>query len=181
MDDPQHDLPEVVTLLTTASTPEVQQAAIGRFFAPDAGLNHPLCKVERAPGSRDIILGIYQWYRILSPVVKLQVDSHFYDPDSQTAFVGVTQTFKLWFTPLPGRPAKLLVRLTLEERSNKHYIIQQEDFYEPEDLAYLVWPPLGFVIRMAKFGASAASNAGAWAVQNTLGWWKPKYGPLHKE
>ncbi|KZT59187.1 hypothetical protein CALCODRAFT_412589, partial [Calocera cornea HHB12733] len=174
MDDPQHDLPEVVHLLTTAGTPEVQQAAVGKFFAPDAGFNHPLCKVERAPGSREIILGIYQWYRILSPTIDLHIDSHFYDRDSGTAFVGVTQTFHLWFLPLPGVPAKLLVRLTLEERAGKHYIIQQEDFYEPEELGYIVLPPLGFTIRMAKYGASVASNLGAWAVQNTLGWWKPK-------
>ena len=84
-------------LITAANTPEVQLAAIHKFvsssvrncncrerssiglvvkFVSDAGFNNPWCCVPRGPGSREQILGIYQWYREMSPTVHLKVESY---------------------------------------------------------------------------------------------------------
>lgn len=60
MENPAAEIVKVVKLFTTAATPDIQKAAIERYFAPDAGLQHPLCTVKRGTGSRNVILGIYQ-------------------------------------------------------------------------------------------------------------------------
>ena len=103
MQNPVREIKEVVNLITAANEPEVQLTAIRRqvipsipslfptpsknqhtskfethiswirFFAPNAGLNHPLCRVPRGPNSRDDIIAIYQWYRDMSPKLKLEV------------------------------------------------------------------------------------------------------------
>ncbi|EJU04617.1 hypothetical protein DACRYDRAFT_104501 [Dacryopinax primogenitus] len=176
MEDPAKELPEVVMLFTMASTPEVQQAAINKYFSKDASFNHPLCKIEHGTESREGILAVYQWYRILSPKISVHVDNCHWDPKSGKAFVAVTQTFHLWFSPWPGKPAKLLVRLTLQDQNGKYYIVRQEDFYEPEELGYIVFPPLGYVIELGKYAGAAASILGVWGVQtaSAFGWWKPE-------
>ena len=77
MEDPQKQITEVVNLVTTAVNSEVQEAAVlkyvpqniqtnqlnmksHRYYSPDAGFSHPLCRVVSGPRSRDLILGILQ-------------------------------------------------------------------------------------------------------------------------
>jgi len=178
MDDPIVDIPSVVYQLTATNSPDIQKAAIERYFTPDAGFNHFLCRVARAPRSREVILGIYQWYRELSPTLKSQVDWHVYDRERNQVYVNITQTFHLWFSPFKGVPAHLLVRLTLNEVDGKHYIIQQEDFYQPEEIAAIVLPPLAFIVNLAKLAGAWASNIGA-AIHQRLGlWWTPGKKPI---
>lgn len=61
MQDPAREITEVVTLLTTAVSPDIQKATVEKFFTSDAGFSHPVCAVKRGPDSRDTLLGIYQF------------------------------------------------------------------------------------------------------------------------
>lgn len=60
MQDPVREIPEVVTILTAAASPDIQKAAVEKYFTSDAGFSHPVCAVKRGPNSRDSVLGIYQ-------------------------------------------------------------------------------------------------------------------------
>jgi hypothetical protein len=60
MNDPAKEIIDVVTLVTTAATPEIQRAAILRYFTEDAGFKHPICSVRPGHGSREKLLGIYR-------------------------------------------------------------------------------------------------------------------------
>ncbi|KAL4063766.1 hypothetical protein J3A83DRAFT_968360 [Scleroderma citrinum] len=67
MENPEHDLPRVIPLLTTSKVPTVLHKAIERFYTPDASLRHPFNVIKPGPSSRQIWLGVYEWYRIISP------------------------------------------------------------------------------------------------------------------
>jgi hypothetical protein len=60
MQDPASEIAQVVTILTTTVSPDIQKAAVEKFFSSDAGFSHPICAVKRGPNSRDTLLGIYQ-------------------------------------------------------------------------------------------------------------------------
>jgi hypothetical protein len=66
-------------------TPNEQEATLNTYFLPDAAFSHPFCRVPSFPkgtipfassvDSRWLLLGIYRWYRTLSPKIDLSVDS----------------------------------------------------------------------------------------------------------
>lgn len=68
------EVPTVISLLTQ-SPPSLQEKTIERFFVPSAAFVHPLCRIGSFKGSRWVILKIYQWYKILSPRIELEVHS----------------------------------------------------------------------------------------------------------
>lgn len=69
----------------TKGTPQQQEDALNTYFLPNASFIHPFCRVPsfsqgsiplaRDLDSRWLILGIYRWYRTLSPRIDLTVDS----------------------------------------------------------------------------------------------------------
>ena len=71
MDDPVAEIRGVVLQLTTGSRQQ-QQEALEKNFTRDASFKHPFCAVT---GNRDTILRIFQWYKILSPRIQLNVNS----------------------------------------------------------------------------------------------------------
>ena len=71
MDDPVAEIRGVVLQLTTGSRQQ-QQEALEKNFTRDASFKHPFCAVT---GDRDAILRIFQWYKILSPRIQLNVNS----------------------------------------------------------------------------------------------------------
>jgi len=174
MDDVNHEIVKAVELITTANTPEVQLAAIHKFFVPDAGFNHPLCYVPRGPGSREQILGIYQWYREMSPTIHLKVENYSWDESASIVYLNVIQTFKIWWSPFKSAPARLLVRLSLVRgESGKFLIAQQDDFYQPEDIANLMMARIAPLVYVGKRAGTAASNFNAWLFKRLFGWWSP--------
>ncbi|KAF8323345.1 hypothetical protein DL93DRAFT_2071025 [Clavulina sp. PMI_390] len=175
MDNVQQEIVQAVELITSASTPEVQLAAINKFFAPDAGFNHPLCTVPRGPGSRNQVTGIYQWYREMSPTIDLKVESFAWDEANSVVFLNIVQKFQIWFSPFKSSPAHLVVRLTLarDPSTQKYHIVQQDDYYHPEDIAALMIPRLVPFIYVAKRAGTVASYVNAWVFQNVFGWWRP--------
>ncbi|KAK0500868.1 hypothetical protein EDD18DRAFT_1146286 [Armillaria luteobubalina] len=168
MQRPAHEISAVVSLITTAVTPEIQQAGIQRYFTPDAGFRHPLCAVSSGPGSRERVLGIYQWYRVVSPKLELDVKSVVYDKEQGILILEVVQSFHFRLSPFKPAPSRLVVRLTLKEVDRLYYIAFEEDFYHPDDLMLLVVPPLASLVRLALGAASAVSSMCA-TVAHVLG------------
>jgi len=151
MNDPSTEIAGVIRLICTARNHEDQQQAIVRYFAPDAGFQHPLCTVKRGRNSRGAIVGIYRWYRNMSPTLDLHVESTKYDEQLNIVYVNIVQTFHVWLSPLKPAPSRLLVRVDLKfsPAEGKYYIVQQTDYYQPEDILALTIPflisPLAFI------------------------------------
>ena len=61
--------------------------------------------VEPAPDSRAALLGILDWYRLLSPV-RVRVDRVAYVAEAQTAFVDATQVFCVRWSPFGPAAAR---------------------------------------------------------------------------
>jgi len=177
MDDPAQEIARVVSLLTTAATPELQAATIDRYFTPDAGFTHPLCAVAPNPSSREEIKGVYQWYRHMSPILTLDVESVVYDEAKHVVYLSIAQTFHIFASPFRPTPARLLVRVTLHQKPHdgKYYIAQQEDFYQPEDILYLTLPFLGrpFVLVKKIAAKFCYLNAGIAASLGLGRFWRP--------
>ncbi|KAI0942711.1 hypothetical protein AcW1_003268 [Taiwanofungus camphoratus] len=184
MEDPARDIDAVVKLVAAAATPDIQKAAILRYFAPDASFRHPLCAVSPAPRSRDAVLRIFQWYRVLSPVLALRVRRVAFHPGGEKTAVGgiggtdahpppqlfldIVQTFHIRWSPFPAKEARLLTRLTLRPAPSSHgpprfLIAAQEDFYHPDDFAALLAPPLVPLVRALLLLATCACGVLAWA------------------
>jgi hypothetical protein len=78
------EIASVIDTLTKGS-PQQQEDALNTYFLPNASFIHPFCRVPsfsqgsiplaKDLDSRWLILGIYRWYRILSPRIDLTVDS----------------------------------------------------------------------------------------------------------
>ncbi|KAI0065150.1 hypothetical protein BV25DRAFT_1880829 [Artomyces pyxidatus] len=178
MENPARDIEQVVRLLTTAITPDIQKDAVKKFFTHDAGFRHPIVYVPPGPQSRESILGIFQWYRIISPHIDITVQNISYDADKKTLFLDLTQKFHLWWSPFSPAPARLLTRLTLRKENDLHYIALQEDFYHTDDFMALLVPPLCIPIRLALRTGAVVSNLAARTTQVLFTTWLPKSGVL---
>jgi hypothetical protein len=74
MENPEEEIAAVVYMFCSSDDPDTQKQAIYDYFTPDAGFRHPLCSVAPGPNSRENVLGIYQWYRVMSPKLEIDVD-----------------------------------------------------------------------------------------------------------
>jgi hypothetical protein len=68
------EIPTVIRLLTQ-SPPSVQETVLGRFFTNNVSFVHPFCRVPSFQGSRWWVAKIFQWYKIMSPRIELEVHS----------------------------------------------------------------------------------------------------------
>ncbi|RDX39712.1 hypothetical protein OH76DRAFT_1330941, partial [Lentinus brumalis] len=145
MENPANEITNVIKLVTAAVNPEIQKAAVLQYYARDMSFRHPLCIIPSAFDSRDAMLPILQWYRMLSPMIKGDVSSVTYDEEKHIVFLDVTQIFHIRSSPLNPAPARYVYR----PRSCVYLIEEQEDFYHPDDLMALLAPPLISVVRLA--------------------------------
>lgn len=144
-----------------------------QYMTPDVAFWHPVCAVERGPNSRKTVLGIYQWYRVLSPHIDLRVNSVVWDPEHDYMFLDIAQWFKLFWLPIKPAPSRLCVRLTLRrEEDGLYYIAKQEDFYHTDDFMTLILPPIVPFIRMILLITGLMSSLCASFAQ-FLGFWQP--------
>ncbi|KAA1470892.1 hypothetical protein DENSPDRAFT_836817 [Dentipellis sp. KUC8613] len=174
MEKPAQEIDAVVHMLTCAANPDIQKAAIQRFYTSDAGFRHPLCYIPPAHNSREDILGVYQWYRIMSPHIELVIHDVVYAPEHKRLFLDVTQKFHIRWNPFPPAPANLFVHLTLREENGLFYIAFQEDLYRPDDILALLIPPLAGPVRVGLRAAAFASNIAAHIGQLVFGVWLPR-------
>jgi hypothetical protein len=74
MDNPLSEITPLVHALTQG-TPQQQKDTINKYFTPDASFTHPFCRTGSFDGSRVLIHAIFQWYKVLSPRIELEVES----------------------------------------------------------------------------------------------------------
>ncbi|KAI1210862.1 uncharacterized protein F4807DRAFT_41398 [Annulohypoxylon truncatum] len=179
MDNPEAQVERVIRALTVQSRQD-QADALEEYFLPDAYFIHPFCRVpsfgdrkipliNQTINSRWFIFFIYQWYRILSPDIKLTIDSASFDKKNDLLYCSIRQKFTLWFVPfslwqanvrlvtvlelkrkptdrnnrpiLNGRPSPDIDDLSLSYQPNKLYFIKgQEDHYQVEDFLKFIAP-----------------------------------------
>ncbi|KAM0452789.1 hypothetical protein ACHAPV_008308 [Trichoderma viride] len=180
MENPAQEIASVIETLTKGS-PQQQEDALNTYFLPNASFTHPFCRVPsfskgsvplaRDLDSRWLILGIYRWYRTLSPRIDLTVDSAVYDQRNSSLFVSIRQTFSIWFIPFHKSSVKLVSVLQLAQQSSsepgqlpaktgtdgrsssalsgpgqerlRYYITSQEDLYQTNDFVAFVLPYFG--------------------------------------
>ncbi|KAH9840853.1 uncharacterized protein C8Q71DRAFT_721308 [Rhodofomes roseus] len=225
MENPAAEIEDVILAITASLNPDVQRAAIYRYFAPDASFRHPLCTVppsskpatvyppsqaspvlhafpsplpflRRLPAfvvrlltptglatssSRETILRVYQWYRVLSPHLRVHVNNVVYDAARNEIYAEVVQRFHIrWNVLMPAAESRLITHITLRELPHAapagkplYVIAAQEDFYHPEDLLAFVAPllvPLLLALLLlgtwaCVLGASLGRAAGYWRVK----------------
>ncbi|KAK5989736.1 hypothetical protein PT974_07995 [Cladobotryum mycophilum] len=177
MEHPVREVAHVVETLCMGS-PQQQQDTLQNYFLSDASFTHPFCRVPPfskgtipfAPetDSRWLILAIYRWYRIISPRIKLKVDSSVFDQRTGLLYLSIHQIFSLWFVPFHKADVNLVTVLQLVQRSSaesghattkhhadgrgssalagpgqerlKYYIASQEDFYQTNDFVKFIIP-----------------------------------------
>jgi hypothetical protein len=64
-----------VIRLLTQSTPSLQEKALKQFFTSNAAFVHPFCRVPSFNGSRWWVTKIFQWYKIMSPRIEMEIHS----------------------------------------------------------------------------------------------------------
>ncbi|KAI0509350.1 hypothetical protein F5B22DRAFT_617821 [Xylaria bambusicola] len=178
MENPEAEIAGVIRSLTQGTRKE-QQKVLDDYFLPDAFFVHPFCRVPsfgskqvRVPltnfqltiNSRLLILLIYQWYRILSPRILLEVDSVAHDKKTNSLYATIRQTFTIWIVPFSIWQAnvQLVCLLNLEhlqvdknkqpllshgdnknvgKASGKRYFIRgQQDHYQVNEFLKFIAP-----------------------------------------
>ena len=122
MENPTREISPIIHALTQA-VPSKQKQAVERYFTPNAAFTHPFC----ATGSWEIdlfgvqipsrwaILQIYQWYKILSPQIDLEVLNVTFNEDKLILYVDIAQHFKLFLVPFYDANVHLTTVLQLAE------------------------------------------------------------------
>ncbi|KAF9222243.1 hypothetical protein BS17DRAFT_756402 [Gyrodon lividus] len=158
MENPKLEIGAIVTTLTsTTSNPELCDT-IWTYFTPDVKFLHPICMAN----SRAELLGIFQWYRIMSPKTKCIVLNVIYDPDQGVLVLEMMHWFRPRIRFSGVVPARLSTRLTLREIDGLYYIARQEDFYHTMELVTVLSPNLVFLPWLFLKLASLLSNLLAW-------------------
>lgn len=121
MENPVEEIAVLIHILTQAP-PTKQKEAIERYFTPDAAFTHPFCATKswsfNLPflgelSSRLAIIQIYQWYKIMSPTISLEVERITFNSEHLKLYVDVHQHFQLWFVPLYDADVRLTTVLDL--------------------------------------------------------------------
>lgn len=162
MENPEQELPGILHLLTSSKAAVVLHQTIKRYYTPDASIRHPLTVVKSGPTSRDKLLGVFEWYRVISPGTVATINEFVYDKEKKIAFIDISQTFKLRIVPSSPRPSRLITRVKLVEHDKLLYIKEQEDFFHPDDIMKYIFPPLApvvtFSLRTVALGIWIASK-----------------------
>jgi len=177
MEDPISEIADLITdLATTLSLPH-QRDIIECYFLPTASFNHPLCRVDTFYSpfpSRDLILAMYRWHRLLSPNVKIDIRSVAFDEPRGKLYVECVQTFTFWFLPWKRNCAEFVVQLHLQPRVGEDgvkrwFVARQNDLFQTEDwVAYL---PLLFPFGRRMVNAAKLAGTGFFWVGMTVALW----------
>lgn len=123
MENPLQEITDIIHTLTQA-TPSQQKEAVYRYLMPTATFTHPFCATGSwsitVPllgqfDSRWAALQIYQWYKIMSPRIDLEVLSVTYNEEKLRLYVDIHQHFRLWVVPFYDANVHLTTVLQLAE------------------------------------------------------------------
>lgn len=122
MEHPVEEISDIIHVLTQA-TPSKQKEAVEQYFTPTANFIHPFCMTGswdfKSLGyrftSRWAILQIYQWYKLISPRIDLEVLSTAFDEQQLLLYVSIRQQFRLWMVPFYEADVRLTTVLQLAE------------------------------------------------------------------
>ncbi|KAJ5745012.1 hypothetical protein N7533_009882 [Penicillium manginii] len=153
MENPVEDIPTVIRLLTQ-STPSLQEKALEKYFTRDASFVHPFCRVPSFEGSRWWVLKIFQWYKIMSPRIEMEIHSIAFDENNLKLYIHMSQIFTIWIVPFHVAPVTLTTVLDLTTDASKtnaptngdrtlYYIAKQEDLYQTSEFVKFVIPHIG--------------------------------------
>ncbi|KAI8633337.1 hypothetical protein F5Y19DRAFT_471609 [Xylariaceae sp. FL1651] len=151
MENPEKQIPDVIRLLTQG-TREEQKKALNDYFLPNAYFVHPFCRVPsfepktfQVPftnrtwtiNSRWLVLLIYQWYRILSPKILLEVDSTAFDRRTNSLYATIRQTFTIWIVPFSLWQANVQLVCLLELAhlpvdDTDHHLLSQDEYTQQD-------------------------------------------------
>ncbi|KAJ5503787.1 hypothetical protein N7463_006661 [Penicillium fimorum] len=156
MENPVADIPTVIRRLTQ-SPPSLQETAIKEYFTKDASFVHPFCRVPHFEGSRWWVSKIFQWYKIMSPRIELEIHSIAFDEEKLKLYVNMSQIFSIWLVPFHVAPVTLTTVLDLRYESAKseaatngdhklYYISKQEDLYQTSEFIKFLMPHIGYWI-----------------------------------
>lgn len=116
---------EIVPIIhsLTQDFPTQQKETLDRYFTPNANFLHPFCATGswrfklfgQEWNSRWATLQIYQWYKILSPRIDLEVLSVAFDKETLYLYVTVQQHFRLWMVPYYDADVRFTTVLRLVE------------------------------------------------------------------
>ncbi|KAJ5769637.1 hypothetical protein N7520_004196 [Penicillium odoratum] len=154
MERPVEEISTVIRLLTQ-SIPSLQEKAIERFFTSDASFYHPFCFVPSFEGSRWYVLKIFQWYKIMSPRIEIEIHSIAFDEKQLKLYINMSQIFSIWIVPFHVAPVTLttVLDLTTETRSDQdqplYYIKKQEDLYQTSEFIKFLLPHVGHALASA--------------------------------
>ncbi|KAJ5308584.1 hypothetical protein PENANT_c044G02114 [Penicillium antarcticum] len=153
MENPVAEISTVIRLLTQ-SPPSLQETVLERFFTNNASFVHPFCRVPSFHGSRWWVAKIFQWYKIMSPRIELEVHSIAFDEEHLKLYVNMSQIFSIWVVPFHVATATLTTVLDLTVDSPKsdattngdhslYYITKQEDLYQTSEFIKFLMPHIG--------------------------------------
>ncbi|KAJ5593812.1 uncharacterized protein N7459_000020 [Penicillium hispanicum] len=156
---PVVEIPTVIRLLTQSS-PSLQQKTLERFFTRNAAFVHPFCRVPGFDGSRWYVTKIFQWYKIMSPRIHMEIHSIAMDEDHLKLYVHMSQIFTIWIVPFHVSPVTLTTVLDLTTDSTQsdastngdktmYYIAKQEDLYQTSEFVKFVLPHVGHWLVLA--------------------------------
>ncbi|SLM34969.1 hypothetical protein LPUS_03960 [Lasallia pustulata] len=103
-----------------------------------------------------------------------------FDKSTLQLYVSMHQLFRIWFVPFHQAPASLVtvLRLVHDRPTNRYYIQQQQDMYEPTELVkfFSLFRILWFVTVVTQFVATGLCVLGAvvggpvsWVEENAVG------------
>ncbi|KAG5338822.1 hypothetical protein E4T56_gene13089 [Termitomyces sp. T112] len=175
MQNPKHDIEDVLYKLVTTKDPDEQKKAMTRYFSENAAFQSPVYKIAPHQQSREDALGVYQWLRIISPATRFDTTNIMYDEGSQTLIVEGNIIFPIRFLPMRPTPAKVLIHMKLKEHNKAYRITSQEVFYHPDQLTNhffpMISPFIGFGLSTLAYasaiGAKLAQVMGIWRVSDS--------------
>ncbi|KAK1766879.1 hypothetical protein QBC33DRAFT_92210 [Phialemonium atrogriseum] len=123
MENPATEIPAVIYSLTYG-TQQQQLTTLSNFFLEDASFVHPFVRVPSFSrtlpvlgviNSRMVISAIYRWYRMMSPIVHLAIESSAFDRTNNIMYVTISQRFAIWFIPFYVANVRLVSVLHLHQ------------------------------------------------------------------
>lgn len=147
------EIPTVIQLLTQ-SIPSLQETTLERYFTQNASFVHPFCRVPSFEGSRWWVLKIFQWYKVMSPRIEMEIHSIAFDEKNLKLYVHMSQIFSIWVVPFHVAPVTLTTVLDLTTDASQsnaptngdrtlYYISKQEDLYQSSEFVKFVVPHVG--------------------------------------